>query len=178
MVLDIRHDWKREIERCLLTSPSNRKKSMLQLPRNIWLLAPSLVKCQTLCHSILIAMHRFLPGAAEPNVKIIDPTYRFQWFMPPYQKATAELISPWLSSTLILQVLSAKLFFQQFFPQVARVSLLTVEIENETSQEKFREENESSVGKIESREWEWESQGKNEIEIENETLNWHEWGSD
>ena len=61
----------------------------------------------------------------------------------------------------------------------ARVSLLRVEIENETSQgnfwesrmrmrvlgEKLRVENESS-------------EGKNEIEIENETSNFQEWGSD
>ena len=61
----------------------------------------------------------------------------------------------------------------------ARVSLLRVEIENETSQgnvretivrmrvfgEKLRVENEST-------------EGKNEIEIENETLNCQEWGSD
>ena len=61
----------------------------------------------------------------------------------------------------------------------ARVNLLRVEIENETSQgnfwesrmrmrvlgEKLRVENESSGG-------------KNEIEIENETPNFQDWGSD
>ena len=63
----------------------------------------------------------------------------------------------------------------------ARVSLLRVEIENETSQgnfwesrmrmrvlgEKLRVENENES-----------SEGKNEIEIENETPNFQEWGSD